>query len=237
MVIMNMSYYKVDSWWKPWANTLLYYDFEHTSWTTETNLASTWSTYNWVYSVAPTISTLSSGKKYFDNNASPYNFLYTANALSTLKYNNCTVSFWFRPMGEWPVFWQFWWVISWYTILADLYQNNRQFCIGDANETITINNSYINWNRSNVTLTNDGSYLTVYINWIKISERTVTNWESGSDYLYAWAVNVWWNTPSQMQSNTRCYSYWGSVIVENKVRTEQEIAVYFYLTKWNYWIN
>ena len=220
---------------QPWANTLLYYDFEHTSWTTETNMA--WiSNYDGTYQTTPTISTLASGKKILTVNWD--NALNTNNTLSTLNYNNTTVCVWFNPVSttENFYFWQERRGVQWWTILCSDYMGSCSACLWpDSNNMSSITLNYGNW--QNIVITNDGTDSTVYINGVQVWQTTMTT-STWDKYFHVGAVVIYAvPSPATAPSNRLGEASFWSVIIENKARTAQEISDYYDLTKWNYWIS
>lgn len=232
MPILNMVYYAAE-WgggWQPWADTLLYYDFEHTSWTTETDVVGN---YNWTYNSTPTIWTLSSGKKYFDTEWNKY--CYTNSVISNLNYNNCTVNVWLyiqnfnsksrfgqtrwnTPNGQWTIF---------------LEDNSSWFqcCLWPTSNWIWwLSKTYLTgW--TNLVLTNDWTTFKVYSNGTQIGTKSSASW-SWSRKLYIWvATAYWWELAAIWDTR------FGSMIIENKVWTQQDITDYFNSTKSNYWIS
>jgi hypothetical protein len=221
-------------WWQPWADTLLYYDFEHTSWTSETNLA--WiSSYNWTYQATPTISTLASGKKIFTVNQD--NALNTNNTLSTLNYNNATVCVWFNPVyiTENFYFWQERWGVQWWTIFCSDYKRSAQVCLWPDANVISVNLNY--WNRQNIVITNDWVNSTAYINGVQIWQKAMST-STWNKYFHVGAINVYAvPSPATVPSNRLGKASFWSVIIENKARTTQEVADYYNHTKSLYGIS
>lgn len=237
-LMLNGEEYEIreyQAWWQPWADTILYYDFEHTSWTTETNMA--WiSNYDGTYQATPTISTLASGKKIFTVNQD--NALNTNNTLSTLDYNNSTVNVWFNPVSitENFYFWQERWGAQWGTILCSDYMGSAEACLWPvSNDMPSITLNYGNW--QNIVITNDWVNSTVYINSVQVWQTTMTasTWDK---YFHVGAVVVYSvPSPATAPSNRLGKASFWSVIIENKARTATEISDYYDQTKWDYWIS
>lgn len=216
-------------WWQPWVNTVLYYDFEHTSWTTETDVS--WN-YNATYNTTPTIWTLSSWKKYFDTEWSK--FLTTNNTLSNLNYSNCTVSVRMniQNRSNRARFWQVWRSIpnTLWTIFLETTSSWPQICLWINNCSFTTSNTYLQgW--TNVVFTHDGTTFKFYSNWTLINSKNGSAWTWNRKFLVGKCeaydggnVNVW-------------DSWFGSVIIENQARTAQEVANYYDQTKSLYWIS
>jgi hypothetical protein len=214
--------------WQPWVDTVLYYDFEHTSWTAETDLA--WN-YNWTYQATPTIWTLSSWKKYFDTQWT--NCLNTNSTLSTIDYNNGTVCIWFNMVNSFVYFWQERWGAQWGTIYCDNFSNG-QFCLGPDNNILNTPLSLGVW--YNIVIVNDWVNTTLYKNGQQMAQKNMTS-STWNRYFHVWWATTQWTPPSQtVPWNLIWNALFWSVIIENKARTAQEIADYFEQTKWNYWL-
>ena len=74
----------------------------------------------------------------------------------------------------------------------------------------------------------DGSKFTWYVNWVSTWTwtRTINTWNTYFCIWWSW-LNPTWNAFNGSFSN---------VIIENVARTEQEVADYYNLTKWSYWL-
>lgn len=218
--------------WQPWVNTIIYYDFEHTNWTAETNMA--WiSNYDGTYQATPTISTLASGKKILTVNQD--NALNTNNTLSTLDYDNSTINIWFNPVSitENFYFWQEWWGVQWWTIMCSDYRWSCWVCLWvDANHmSATLNY----WNWQNIVITNNWTNSTAYINGVQVWQTTMTT-STWDKYFHVGGMNNYAVPSPQTATRLGKASFW-SVIIENKSRTAQEISDYYDQTKWDYWIS
>lgn len=235
-LILNWTEYEFGAggwgWWQPWANTVLYYDFEHTSWTTETDLA--WN-YNGTYqNGSPTIWTLASWKKYFDTEWT--NCLNTNNTLSTLNYDNSTVCLWFNlQAGNKSFFGQERWWVQWWTIFGENYNWNNSFCLGSDSNSRSVASSTDTW--YNVVIVNDGIKTTLYSNWQQVSQKNMTSSIWNKYFHVGWAANYSPTSPQTVPSNNIWDTFFGSIIIENKARTAQEVSDYYDLTKSLYGIS
>ena len=223
MAIFN-TVYGGEPKWKPWVNTILYYDFEHTSWTAETDVAGN---YNWTYLNTPTIWTLSSWKKYF--NSWGTNYLYTTNTISNITYTSATVCVWINPQqasnGSW--FWQDWRGHSWATIFCSTYNSQTSYYIGWYNWDWSSTSMTANaWN--NVVIVWDGTTQYTYLNWTLIWTRTLKS-DTANKKFYIWAIASWNGTVTNKWD-----AYFWAVIIENAVWSAQKIADYYDQTKANY---
>ena len=213
-------------WWQPWANTLAYYDFE-TDTSTLTNKASTWSTYNGTYYNTPTIWTLASGKKYF--NCSWNNYAYTP----VLPFNWSGFTLNMRiyvptQNHERYVLWTWAYNISDYKIFEWCYNWTYQIALG--NYTYSTNYSNLSWWKLH-TLISNGSNIYIYINGEVITQQTYSTSKINTDNFGIWMLY------EQKHQTAKCFEwYFGCVMFEDKVRTQQEISAYYDQTKWDYWI-
>lgn len=232
-----------DIWWQPWADTILYYDFEHTNWTTETNLAQTASIYDWIYSATPTIWVLATWKKYFNTQWSIYSA--TSTGFSTIDYNNSTVCIWLNPQDTqvksyfgqswWSTPW--WWTSSWLGTIfceklsswyynVELWQTYGKSVSGSS---IPI------WNWTCLVMTDYNWTVTIYCNWTQVQQWTNPYlWNSNSTKFCVGSAYVYWAASPESRGVGNVW--YGSVIIENKVRTSQEISDYYDQTKANYWL-
>lgn len=229
------------AWWIPWADTILYYDFEHTSWTTEVNLAQTASIYDWIYNATPTIWTLATWKKYFNTQWSIYSA--TNTGFSTMNYNNGTVCIWLNPQDTqvksyfgqswWDTPW--WWTSSWLgTIFCEKLSNwNYQVELWQTYGKTVSGSNIPRWSWTCLTITDYNWTVTVYCNWTQVQQWTNQYlWNSNSTKFCVWWAYKYWNASPNNIGNV----WYGSVIIENKVRTVQEISDYYNQTKANYWL-
>ena len=80
-------------------------------------------------------------------------------------------------------------------------------------------------------------YITVTFNWsntIKLYMNWVLDGTNSSGTVPSWSIIWVWGYTA---NNTNVRKWWISeVIVENKVRTDQEIANYYNRKKSNYWL-
>ena len=219
---------------QPWVDTVLYYDFEHTSWTAELNQASN-SNYNGTYTATPTISTLASWKKYF--NWSNAVGLYTNNRVTTIDYDNATLNVRVKIDGQdGNIFGQARWN-TWDnpTIFWNIYQNDMQVCLGKSSNAMN-NITPPSW-WVNIVVCNDSSSSNLYINGsLAQSTPYVSATKTEDYYLYINVVETADKTPPPRSNLIWSFSF-GSVIIENKTWTAQEIQDYYDQTKWDYWIS
>lgn len=231
--------------WKPWANTLLYYDFENDSWTTVTNKGTWWSTMNWTASWI-TFETLSSWKKVAQNTSSSRNNWIMSNWTQTVP-SSVTQWCWIKSSSStssrsW-VF-GFWWNAGSYLLDCNANGAWTQFIWYKAlpspeawvffalNSTSSTDGNWhlVTWTYDSV---NGNKF------YIDAQEKTMTRnqWSTSSDPTVLQAMNI-----RIMQSNStgndwsfvwQCWCYW----IEDKSWTSEDIANYYNQTKWDYWIS
>lgn len=213
------------AWWKPWANTLLYFPLENdaidvvnsvsltSSWTTN------YTTVGWVKSAEFT----------------KLNWLYNNNVAVLPQWDVAkTISMWTYIKGKnigryWFV--MFWTNSSWATFWISWKENTDNICLSRwwsiSSEYTPSQNTWINlvctYDTTNKWRLYSNGNQTPVITW---NTTAPTQWTS----IYVWASI--WNT------ETRQTMYWNlsNVIIENKVRTAQEVEDYYNQTKWNYWL-
>ncbi len=231
--------------WKPWANTLLYYDFENDSWTTVTNKGTWWSTMNWTASWI-TFETLSSWKKVAQNTSSSRNNWIMSNWTQTVP-SSVTQWCWIKSSSStssrsW-VF-GFWWNGGSYLLDCNANGAWTQFIWYKAlpspeawvffalNSTSSTDGNWhlVTWTYDSV---NGNKF------YIDAQEKTMTRnqWSTSSDPTVLQAMNI-----RIMQSNStgndwsfvwQCWCYW----LEDKSWTSEDITNYYNQTKWDYWIS
>lgn len=223
MPILNMIYWA--TWWgggwQPWANTLVYLPFtedllDHSwNWVTFTQWWTNLSIVNWVAD--------------FDGG-----YLYK-NASYWLSSLPATVSIWIYPTqlsSTWETSiinshiyqggYNWWWSIL---------NNNRQISLECLpwNTIFTSSIDLNKWHYLTYVLKSSGSDL--YLNGQKIG--TTNSWLALRDRL---AIGTAWWTSSDFWVHLFNWKM-SQIIIEDKSRTAQEIADYYNLTKWDYWIS
>ena len=215
MAIFN-TVYGGEPKWKPWANTLAYRpltdDFNDHS----------WNSYN-LTSNSVNLTTLS-WVKCADLNSSYCN----VNLLiTTLPY---TMVFWCKAKWTSNTFWYMWkewW--SWWGGWIMLRNNLLTVRYWNPTDTVT-DTSYTYWTDWHLyVLTFSSSWCNIYIDGdlIATPKTSLSNPTNNLNPLYIWHDNgntTYWNA----------YVWW--VVLENKVRTADEISKYYNQTKSNYWL-
>ena len=207
-------------WWKPWENTLWYYEFTNnlndSSWKwNNLSQAHSWYTYNTTWDIT-----------YLTNTS-----WRISRSISWVDLNNMTVSCWLRKTSSSTVsvVWSYWmssWTrLYWTWIIVDWSNKIRIFVYG-SDITSTLTASYNNWHH--IVLTNNNGTSTVYLDWT--NKRTTTKTFTKENTLFSLLAN-----PDTNQDPHK----WNidSVILETKVRTDQEVLDYYNKTKSLYGIS
>lgn len=229
MAIFN-TVYGGEPKWKPWSNTLAYYDFENDTGTTTVNKASTWSTYDWTFHSTPTYWTTAAGKKYFDCGGNNWSVISSI----PINYGSVTLFMWLcRPSFQNKIaFWTYWFWASWNQIVCvDDNTKINDLCIWNVNNAFTSGKiSTTGWH--NVIMTNDGTNAKLYVDWTLEDTKTWSTWNVNQQFLI-WNCAIW-NNPSDIRSNLCFNGYFWALWFENVVWDETAAANYFTKTKANY---
>ena len=207
--------------WQPWANTEAYFPLEDDYIDKSKNNISM--TKNWTIS----FTTLSSWKKvanfqwwtiYSDNNfmslltnGYTVSYWYTVNKSSTNRRNQFYLWWDFRTLECWATTLETWWSGWWKTKL---------YYYGDNSVWDTSHNGWLN---VAITVENHTS-VKMYINWNLYTSHSTTQ--------SSWLLGIWYSASIWDYHNW----YMSEFIVENKIRTAQEISDYYNQTKANYWL-
>lgn len=220
------------SGWKPGANTIAYYKLDGN---TNDYL---WN-YNWTWSWTSAYKTLSSWIQVA--------YMPESNKLSYI-YSSCqvlpkTVSFWFQKENR---YWDGSWATDWVQLI---WQCNSES--GNWQLRFNLVPSAVKFKIRNSSWENDIWWLVPdswNTNWHNIV-FTLTNWDNKLYYdsvLFGtlwWNCTVWWNlymwgNPFGLNGTYKRQLAWcmSEVILEDKVRTAEEIQAYYNQTKSNYWL-
>ncbi len=202
------------SWWQPWANTIAYYKFDwnlNDSVNSNNLSLSAWTITYW---------TDSHGGKYayFDKNTR------TGHLTISPNFDISTVTLMYRWQPK-QVF------SSWNPISVWYTTNNNSIIIGTVR---SVDFWWTTW----FTATADTWYHLVitcewwvrkfYVNWTYYAQDSYSlSWTQATKLT----INNAWDTSSYSFSNN---NYISELIIENKTRTDQEIAAYYNQTKANY---
>ena len=212
MPIINMVY-KKKKWWKPWANTLIYYKFQ---WNLNDS-SGNWNNWTAWWTVT-----------YWTNYANLVSWYVTLPSISVT--NIYTLSFWFKctNLSQWI------YIVDWRTTSAMFFRMGITWTYYFFASTDYPSWSWVktlqnpadnNWHL--FTQTSDASWVTYYLDWVQ--KGTSSAISSGS-YTMSW-MRIgrdwnWWN------NNPWLYAW--AFIVESVARTADEIAAYYNQTVWNY---
>jgi len=224
-VYLGQRQIRPDTSWNPWAYTVAYYplksDFKDYSWKNRDGTSS-WSC------------TFQDNGCYF---AQWYVSIPTPTELGTSWV--CTFSLWIKewnPMTWWPY-------SRWYNkIVGQRYEWNdskTSFCVWWAWDNGSSTKYQIN-ESSKIFENNKREYVTVTYTWWS-TYKVYRNWSLVGTYNYSfnpknnlWTSNWYINYFNNWWSVNRTLS---EIIIESKVRTDQEISDYFNKTKSKYWIS
>lgn len=227
------------AWWQPWANTIAYYPFnwdanDHKwSWTLY-NLSTTWVTYtnqlsNWNYVATFAWTWQTNSAKAICSTFNIWNIPQTFSIWCKTSGNNAG-SYW---LNKWILIrsmttsnswvWNFLWTAYlswWYWAEVNINWQIR---------TAASWNAYADNARHNIVWVYSWTTVSIYVDGNSTPIVTKTGTSSGwnTTYLY-----IWWNSDTYYGFNWDMSEF----IIENKVRTTQEISDYYNLTKWNYWL-
>lgn len=211
--------------WYPWANTIAYYKF---NWNLNDEL---WN-YNWSWAWTSAYYNISANKQ-----AIELGRINTGNISTPLNIAPNTVLFYMRwidlnatSQDRRQLIWQ----------TTDFEQNWRNFrAIPTQYNSTTIlwnwflpstnykytNTSIVDTNWHLFTITNWDNSVKLYCDWVLLN--TVSWSLSATSWLAIWWNGGWWY---------RANIYMADLILESKVRTDQEILDYYNQTKANYWL-
>ena len=204
------------SWWKPWANTYMYWELvsnaNDTSWNNRNGTVNgtvtwnSWAVFAWSWQISSPI------------NSMPSDFTIS-----------CWVNKTQNSTSEQVLFAK-WWSSNEYQRFWMLYDGSwnlkvRQGTSSSGWTWLSVWNYWYNtWH--NVIFTKTGTNIKVYVDWV---EKNSFSYSSRSEYSSTY-LGIWWWTSSQRNFSGTIKDF----IVENKTRTAQEATDYYNLTKWNY---
>lgn len=217
------------AWRTPWANTIAYYPFE-----TDIN------DYNWNYNLTNSWVTFSTINWVKCANFTSNVYAYSSNIPLPTWSSDRTISFWFYNtslVGDTYFCWYGSHSIgcffapriddSYLSLMG--YWNNYNY---DYKSIILLQTGV--WEYYTIVLSN--KYLQFYKNggnknWpsSQRSYNTTAVWNT-------WKFTVWCRLTSSATPWNYINWYMSNLILENVARTDQEIADYYNLTKWNYWL-
>lgn len=205
------------SGWKPWANTIAYYPLTSTTTVNDMsgnnrNLTNGWVSF-WVYQWVD-CAYMSSDVFLYNNSNYWLSWNFTANIWS---FFTVSWSEYRQPRFLWNNSWNIW---IWYYESYKIWYNPK------ATETNTTPPSW--W--ALLTVSYDGVNSKLYVNWNNV-DTTAKSW-----YTYAWWP-LWIGRYVTWEAANNRRWWLSEFILENKARTDQEVADYYNQTKWDYWIS
>lgn len=230
MAIFNTVY--GGEWkWKPWSNTLMYLPIDSDD-TNSTVYDHSWNSKNNTWYGTASYDTLTSWKKVI--NLTWSNWIYIDEAIITSQ--PCTVNVWvyrdWSQNNDATIFVeQNWHDEIW--IVACYYSTNIAGFYWDTSSWRNFSNQFNSSDKTryNLVLTLWNNTITMYINWEQKSQAT---WNTP---VFTWvpASSLWFARSVVVDVNYRFMKWkiW-AVILENKVRTLDEITKYYNSTKANY---
>jgi len=218
----QISLVYAESWWRwqPWVNTIAYYpldtDFNDASWNSR-NLANT----------NATITTLNGVSCAYYNWSA-----YTQYQGYSLTNSARTISVWCYVSSNGGAI-----------VYNGKYENvDCPWCLGCNTWQTWVYvtdwmNTYISWTISNntwilLTVTQSWTDAVLYVNWVQAGATSSYNSETNTPNWWCLWAKFYRNNHSE-----KLNWYLSKVILEDKVRTAQEVSDYFDLTKWDYWIS
>jgi hypothetical protein len=216
MAIFN-TVYGGERKWKPWANTVAYYPLTSTTTVNDMsgnnrNLTNNWATF-WTYQWISCVYWTARRQRI---NTPSLNWVKTISLWTNWSgnYANSNSNFSVIYADEQA------------TALAYRKYNDYKFQFYDGVENLI--NSYITNQRYNLVVTFDGT-AKIYINWQLLWQGT--NAVQNTGWIFYFMRWVWTGDTADG------YLWWiSNIVLENKVRTDQEISDYYNQTKWNYWL-
>ena len=221
-----------DFWWHPSANTLARYKLESNandfSWNNR-HLTNSWITFSdnfWIFN---------GNAKWYYSNQSLFNnlskFTYSV-YLNTQQITNTSYNS--DPTHNMVMSITDNWIYQNYDKTIVLYYGSKTAWYNYYNWKYFVEATWISLNTWYlITYTFDWSTMKIYKNWTLISSKSC--WWSYTSYTNA-TLTIW-NNEDRWNYVKKYYWKLSNVIVENKVRTAQEILDYFNKTKSKYWIS
>ena len=232
-MLFNMAYLKSSWWWwRPGANTIAYYPLTSTSTISDMsgngrNLTQNWNSDFWTYLGVDCVYVHWS-------NGSWFRCLTTQSITNSVLWNSFTLVFrWARETSK-----ELWCAFGW----KDGKWNGLNYAANNSNIKMELQN---NWSVNSLTATPTTTanqwnlFVAVYDNW---TEKWYKDWTEIMNGSYTvGTINVFWIWCGfWTQSSWYTYQHNGyvsNVIIENKVRTADEILAYYNQTKSLYGIS
>lgn len=205
--------------WQPWANTIAYYDFNNqslvdSSWN---NNDASW--YNWTWSYVAVAWGYCASLWWSHAIQLPFTVAWTT---------EWTLNTWINIQGNKTYNWIFG-TLGWTTGTMHInYSNSSDLEIAiNPNTALSGACTLTVWTWYNVVITKNWTTYSIYLNSTSLTSWTRNNF-TDTNTLYLW---------TSYDTSRILNWYLDNVIIEDKARTAQEVADYYDLTKWDYWIS
>lgn len=212
--------------WKPWSNTIAYWEFDWNlndssgNWynlTATSSSYSYWDLQEWKY-VTKGIRSMSFTTALTDTQAFSGNFTLSFYINLSVVDSVSRFLWWYTSTGVTTTniqyeSWQWW--LQWYN-LNESWRTTWSW-------TPSANTWY------NIIITWDWTAYTAYLNWVSMTKTR------------QWNISQWWISLCIWNNDKSYDGYWmqgslDNVIIENRVRTSAQVQLYFNQTKSNYWL-
>lgn len=252
MPIINLAYW-VNWWWggwgwQPWANTIAY-------WTLDNTLAdSSWNGYTltnaWEWTFVQEISWINRYMLYCNGNwywtGNPWMWwVYTQSLPNSI--NDITLNIWAKCLYNSGAYYARW--------MFDTHLNSSSNWVRQETYWGNVYAHVWNgsWNVTSVNISNPDTYMPKWSLWTITYSRTtkvlqiymdgvlnssgVSSYNPSNNWLSYFTLWIWFATNQSGQYRRTFYGYIWATVLEDKVRTAQEISDYYNQTKWDYWIS
>ena len=205
--------------WKPWVNTLAYWNFDDRNASQITDATWNWRNLTWT---APTYAQLSWTDYYWIFSWSNWWKLtnrWVYDNFTLVLYMRITNTSWHQYIFDIQSSTRQFAIIRWYNSwLLELYNENTRFTIKSSTPTDT---------RMMIWITKSWSTVKAYYNWQYASQTTSGSISSSISFTSLWMSN-WWD-----------YFKWylNNVILEQWIRSDDDFSAYWNKTKSKYWLS
>ena len=218
--------------WQPWENTIVYYPLTSTTTVNDMsgnnrNLTQVDKSTFWTYWGINCVYVSWSSQSWL-------HCLYTIAITNSVLWTKFTEIFWCKRDTSKDIWCWMGWLTGawdWYNLLI----NSSWNLVNEIQNNGSMNNVTYSWwisawTRNMVTATYDNWSCKIYLNWNSVWSGIYTVWTISILWIWCrYGTETAWYT---YQDNW----YLSNYILENKVRTAQEISDYYKNTKKNYWL-